>query len=171
MLFVRRELIHFKSVFPSPLGLLHHLPAAFHLLSFWHPTWHLILQSHLESTLVFFIKMSVPFKKPSVAEQFGIKPNPNKIEHVMHGGVRLTKVLTSGGHPYDSSQNGFPIYHRRVANPWPIIALGTGASLLILGLIQVGHRGMTQVSPGEISLRLFALCSCSDLFFLSITSS
>ncbi len=52
---------------------------------------------------------------PTIAEQMGMKPDPNKLEHGFHGGVHLTKVYTSGGHGVDSDQPGFPVYHRRIA--------------------------------------------------------
>lgn len=90
--------------------------------------------------------MSKPYVRPSLAEQFGLKPDPNKLEHEFHGGVRLTKVHTTGGHPVDTDQPGFPVYHRRIAHPWPLMALGIGAVLLVEGVVQLGVRGLTQLN-------------------------
>lgn len=88
--------------------------------------------------------MSRPYQRPTLAEQMGLKPNPNAMEHVFHGGVALTKVYTAGGHPVDSSQPGLPVYHRKIANSYPLIALGIGATLLVFGFVQIGHRGLSQ---------------------------
>ncbi|PWN87209.1 hypothetical protein FA10DRAFT_198096 [Acaromyces ingoldii] len=90
--------------------------------------------------------MSKPYAKPSLLEQFGLKPDPNKLEHSQSGGNRLTKVYTTGGHPMDSSQKGFPVYHRRIGNPFPLVALAIGTSLMIIAPILLGVRGLTQLN-------------------------
>lgn len=72
----------------------------------------------------------------------GLEADPHAPEHVMTGGQRLTKVYTQGGHEQDSGQPGLPTYHRRIANPFPLFAIGIGASLLILGLVFVEVRGL-----------------------------
>lgn len=58
----------------------------------------------------------------TLSQQFGLKPDPHAPEHVKHGGNNLTKIYTAGGHEMDSQQKGFPIYHRRIANPYPVFA-------------------------------------------------
>lgn len=90
--------------------------------------------------------MSKPYQKPTFAEQMGLKPNPNQLEHEFVGGVRLTKIHTTGGHSVDKDQPGFPIYHRRIANPFPLMALSIGATLMMLGLLSVGVRDIKNIT-------------------------
>jgi len=78
----------------------------------------------------------------TLKQQMGLEADPHAPEHVMTGGQRLTKVYTQGGHEQDSGQPGLPTYHRRIANPFPLFAIGIGASLLILGLVFVEARGL-----------------------------
>ncbi|UZJ55398.1 hypothetical protein CBS101457_004718 [Exobasidium rhododendri] len=78
----------------------------------------------------------------SLAIQLGLKPDPHALEHVKLGGNNLTKIYTAGGHELDTQQPGLPIYHRRIANPFLVFAIGIGASLLTLGLIFVNARGL-----------------------------
>ncbi|EST07377.1 yaaH [Kalmanozyma brasiliensis GHG001] len=83
------------------------------------------------------------YKHPNLKEQWGLSEDPNGSDHVVTSkGHRLTRTMTAGGHEVDSSQPGFPIYHRRIANPFPLVTIATGAYLLMLGLILVGHRGI-----------------------------
>lgn len=63
-------------------------------------------------------------------------------EHFSSGGQKLTRVYTRGGHEVDSQQKGLPTYHRRIANPFPVFAIGIGASLLTLGCVFVEARGL-----------------------------
>lgn len=59
--------------------------------------------------------MSKEFRKPSLLEQFGLKPDPNKLEHFeTPSGNRLTRVYTQGGHAIETQQKSLPIYHRRI---------------------------------------------------------
>ncbi|PWN92782.1 hypothetical protein FA10DRAFT_235938 [Acaromyces ingoldii] len=78
----------------------------------------------------------------TLSEQLGFKPDPHAPEHITHGGQKLTRVYTKGGHELDSQQKGLPVYHRRIANPYPVFAIGIGASLLTLGLVFVEARGL-----------------------------
>ena len=84
------------------------------------------------------------YKHPNVKQQWGLADDPNGSDHVVTSkGHRLTRTLTAGGHEVDSSQPGFPIYHRRIANPFPLMCISTGASLLMLGFILVRIRNIT----------------------------
>lgn len=84
------------------------------------------------------------YKHPNLKEQWGLQEDPNGSDHVVTSkGHRLTRTVTAGGHDVDSSQPGFPIYHRRIANPFPLVCIATGASLLMLGFILIRHRGIT----------------------------
>lgn len=77
-------------------------------------------------------------------QQFGLHKDPNSGEHVTTSkGHKLTRTVTPGGHELDSSQPGFPVYHRRIANPFPLLSIATGASLLFLGALLVQVRGIT----------------------------
>ena len=40
------------------------------------------------------------------------------------GGGAVNRYVTPGGHPADSSQPAFPVYHRKLANPAPLGLLG-----------------------------------------------
>ncbi|PWN43946.1 hypothetical protein IE81DRAFT_321862 [Ceraceosorus guamensis] len=84
----------------------------------------------------------------TLKQQWGLEADPHADEHVMAGSTRLTKTTTVGGHEVGSQQPGLPVYHRRIANPFPLFAIGIGASLLILGLVFVGHRGLTSPHIG-----------------------
>ncbi|SOV02132.1 uncharacterized protein UDID_08633 [Ustilago sp. UG-2017a] len=84
------------------------------------------------------------YKHPNLKQQWGLAEDPNGSDHVVTSkGHRLTRTLTAGGHEVDSSQPGFPIYHRRIANPFPLVCIATGASLLMLGFVLIRHRGIT----------------------------
>ncbi|PWN47435.1 hypothetical protein IE53DRAFT_250873 [Violaceomyces palustris] len=83
-------------------------------------------------------------QQPSIMAQFGFEKDPNAYEHIKTpAGHKLTRTLTAGGHAVDSSQPGFPIYHRRIGNPYPMFAVGIGASLIILGFGLIEIRGIT----------------------------
>lgn len=45
----------------------------------------------------------------------GAGSNPN-----FQGGGAVSRFITPGGHPMDTSQPAFPIFHRKFANPAPL---------------------------------------------------
>ncbi|EPQ30541.1 uncharacterized protein PFL1_02066 [Pseudozyma flocculosa PF-1] len=78
--------------------------------------------------------MTTPYRVPSLKAQFGLAEDPNAPAHITtSAGHKLTRTITPGGHELDSTQPGFPVYHRRIANPVPLMSIATGASLMILG--------------------------------------
>ncbi|UZJ53631.1 hypothetical protein CBS101457_002951 [Exobasidium rhododendri] len=76
------------------------------------------------------------------SEQLGLKPDPHAAEHFKADGYNLTRTFTRGGHQVDSQQPGLPVYHRRIGNPYPLFAIGIGASVIMLGLIFLNARGL-----------------------------
>lgn len=67
----------------------------------------------------------------------------NKAENGYQGGAPTQRAVTPGGHPLDNSMPGFPVYHRKFANPAPLGLLGFAATTFLLSLINVGARGVT----------------------------
>jgi len=57
------------------------------------------------------------------------------------GGV--SRFITPGGNPVDTSNPAFPIYHRRFGNPSPLGLLGFGATTFILSMYNVRTRNIT----------------------------
>ncbi|ORY26237.1 GPR1/FUN34/yaaH family-domain-containing protein [Naematelia encephala] len=58
-------------------------------------------------------------------------------------GGQMSRFVTPGGNPIDSSQPAFPIYHRKFANPAPLGLMSFGATTFILSLYNVQARGIT----------------------------
>jgi succinate-acetate transporter protein len=59
-------------------------------------------------------------------------------------GAQLNRVATPGGHPLDSSQPSFPVYHRKFANPAPLGLMAFALTTFVLSLINVKARGLAQ---------------------------
>ncbi|KAK4702368.1 uncharacterized protein P7C70_g3857, partial [Phenoliferia sp. Uapishka_3] len=51
--------------------------------------------------------------------------------------------ITPGGHPLDSTQPAFPVYHRRFANPAPLGLSAFALTTFVLSLVNVGAHGVT----------------------------
>ncbi|CBQ67592.1 probable FUN34-transmembrane protein involved in ammonia production [Sporisorium reilianum SRZ2] len=64
-------------------------------------------------------------------------------ENGYQGGAQPIRALTPGGHPQDTSQPAFPIYHRKFANPAPLGLFGFAATTFILSMYNVKARGVT----------------------------
>ncbi|CCF53919.1 hypothetical protein NDA18_002060 [Ustilago nuda] len=64
-------------------------------------------------------------------------------ENGYQGGAQPIRALTPGGHPQDTSQPAFPIYHRRFANPAPLGLFGFAATTFVLSMFNVKARGVT----------------------------
>jgi hypothetical protein len=59
------------------------------------------------------------------------------------GGAPTQRAVTPGGHPQDTSQPAFPVYHRKFANPAPLGLFGFAATTFVLSLYNVGARGVS----------------------------
>jgi hypothetical protein len=55
----------------------------------------------------------------------------------------LGRQITPGGHELDDAQPGFPIYHRKFANPAPLGLSAFAATTFLLSLFNVSARGVT----------------------------
>ncbi|CAD6888740.1 unnamed protein product [Tilletia controversa] len=60
------------------------------------------------------------------------------------GGAKVFQALTAGGHPLDTSQPGFPVYHRKFANPAPLGLFGFALTTYVLSMYNVQARGVTE---------------------------
>ncbi|GAA5894973.1 acetate uptake transporter family protein [Sporobolomyces salmoneus] len=62
--------------------------------------------------------------------------NGNSHYASQEGGAPLNlRNITPGGHPVDNTQTGFPIYHRKLANPAPLGLCGFALTTFMLSLI------------------------------------
>ncbi|MCO5565799.1 hypothetical protein L7F22_019474 [Adiantum nelumboides] len=66
----------------------------------------------------------------------------NKVENGYQG-PPVQRAVTPGGHPQDTSQPAFPVYHRKFANPAPLGLLAFAGTTFMLSLFNVGARGVT----------------------------
>lgn len=61
-----------------------------------------------------------------------------------HGtGGPMTRFITPGGHPMDTSQPAFPVFHRKFGNPAPLGLISFAATTFLLSLFNVSARGVT----------------------------
>ncbi|PWN26036.1 hypothetical protein BDZ90DRAFT_254705 [Jaminaea rosea] len=71
----------------------------------------------------------------TLRQQLGFEADPNKLEHtVSSSGAPVTKM--------ESSQPGFPVYHRRIANPVPLTFICIGAFFILYGALLTEVRGL-----------------------------
>lgn len=66
----------------------------------------------------------------------------NKVENGYQGGPPVQRAVTPGGHPQDTSQPAFPVYHRKFANPAPLGLLAFAGTTFMLSLFNIGARGV-----------------------------
>jgi len=57
-------------------------------------------------------------------------------------GAQYSRSVTPGGHPVDSSQPSFPVYHRKFANPAPLGLCAFALTTFVLSMINVNARGL-----------------------------
>lgn len=57
-------------------------------------------------------------------------------------GSNFNRAVTPGGHPLDSTQPSFPVYHRRFANPAPLGLCAFALTTFVLSCINVNFRGL-----------------------------
>ncbi|KAL7421343.1 hypothetical protein Q5752_004228 [Cryptotrichosporon argae] len=58
-------------------------------------------------------------------------------------GGGLSRFVTPGGNPVDSSQPAFPVFHRKFANPAPLGLLAFGTTTFVLSMYNCHARGVT----------------------------
>lgn len=59
------------------------------------------------------------------------------------GFMPLLRAQTAGGHPVDTSQPAFPVYHRKIGNPTPLGLMGFATTTFVLSLYNCGARGVS----------------------------
>jgi len=57
-------------------------------------------------------------------------------------GSHPSRGVTPGGTPYDPSQPGFPVFHRKFANPAPLGLMGFAGTTFVLSFYNTGARGI-----------------------------
>jgi len=57
-------------------------------------------------------------------------------------GSNFNRAVTPGGHPLDSTQPSFPVYHRRFANPAPLGLCAFALTTFVLSCINVNFHGL-----------------------------
>jgi len=82
--------------------------------------------------------MSAEIKRNNAPSENG---TVNEGYHGTGGGV--SRFITPGGNPIDTSQPAFPVYHRRFANPAPLGLLGFAGTTFVLSLINAHARSVT----------------------------
>lgn len=61
-----------------------------------------------------------------------------------HGHGNLpTRAITPGGHPFEPTQPGFPVFHRKFANPAPLGLLSFACTTFVLSFYNTGSRGIS----------------------------
>ncbi|KAE8210473.1 hypothetical protein CF327_g5660 [Tilletia walkeri] len=60
------------------------------------------------------------------------------------GGVKTYRAYTAGGHPQDTSQPAFPVYHRKFGNPAPLGLFGFALTTYVLSMYNVQARGVSE---------------------------
>ncbi|CAK9786845.1 hypothetical protein CC85DRAFT_288215 [Cutaneotrichosporon oleaginosum] len=58
------------------------------------------------------------------------------------GGSAVSRFITPGGNPMDTSQPAFPVFHRKFANPAPLGLLAFGGTTFVLSLYNAQARGV-----------------------------
>jgi succinate-acetate transporter protein len=56
------------------------------------------------------------------------------------GGNAVSRFITPGGHPMDTSQPAFPVFHRKFANPAPLGLMAFGGTTILLSLYNLSAR-------------------------------
>lgn len=72
--------------------------------------------------------------------------NGVKVEaaHHSYGGAAPGRAVTPGGHPMDPTQPGFPVFHRKFANPAPLGLMAFATTTFVLSFFNTGSRGITE---------------------------
>lgn len=68
------------------------------------------------------------------------KVGDSRPDIVYQSGAPMSRFITPGGHPADTSQPALPVFHRKFANPAPLGLMGFGGTTLLLSLYNLGAR-------------------------------
>ncbi|WVQ80135.1 hypothetical protein IAT38_002237 [Cryptococcus sp. DSM 104549] len=82
--------------------------------------------------------------KPAVAQldhSYSATTPPDP-EPAYQGGGGMSRFITPGGNPIDYSQPGFPVFHRKFANPSALGLMAFSASAFCLNLYNLQVRGV-----------------------------
>jgi len=60
-----------------------------------------------------------------------------------YGGAHVNRQITPGGNPYEATQPGWGVYHRKFANPAPLGLSAFALTTFVLSLINCQARGIT----------------------------
>ncbi|KAK4705959.1 uncharacterized protein P7C70_g242, partial [Phenoliferia sp. Uapishka_3] len=79
--------------------------------------------------------------------------NPSTADSKAEYGAPLNsgRNITPGGHPLDQSQPGYPVYHRKFANPAPLGLISFAGTTLLLSFFNTNTHGVT-VSNGIVGM-------------------
>ncbi|RSH78921.1 uncharacterized protein EHS24_001844 [Apiotrichum porosum] len=67
----------------------------------------------------------------------------NNVENGYNQGGAISRFITPGGNPMDTSQPAFPVYHRKFANPAPLGLLAFGGTTFVLSFYNLQVRDIT----------------------------
>lgn len=65
------------------------------------------------------------------------------VDNNYNAGSGVSRFITPGGHPLDTSQPAFPVFHRKFANPAPLGLLAFGGTTFVLSLFNAQARDVT----------------------------
>lgn len=88
---------------------------------------------------------------------------PSKIDRsTQHYEVQpLSRALTPGGHPLDTSQPSFPVYHRKFGNPSPLGLFAFALTTFVLSWYNAGVRGIK--TPNVVVSMCFGMGGLAQL--------
>lgn len=77
-----------------------------------------------------------------MSELNGHEVKPDQEASYQSGGA-ISRFITPGGNPMDTSQPAFPVYHRKFGNPAPLGLLAFGGTTFVLSLFNCQARHIT----------------------------
>ncbi|KAL7416930.1 GPR1/FUN34/yaaH family-domain-containing protein [Mrakia frigida] len=83
------------------------------------------------------------YSTPSMDHKRDHSVTPPSKDNTQHFEVApLARALTPGGHPLDTSQPSFPVYHRKFGNPSPLGLFAFAFTTFVLSWYNAGIRGI-----------------------------
>ncbi|WOO83480.1 Ammonia transport outward protein 2 [Vanrija pseudolonga] len=80
---------------------------------------------------------------PTMSETNGASNPELKQQAEYSSGAAVSRFITPGGNPLDTSQPAFPVFHRKFGNPAPLGLLSFGGTTLVLSFFNYQVRGIT----------------------------